>query len=216
MLSTVASSGDTHAVGLKVDDLDRFGGATTVFDTGQTDISTVHVPLGEDICGPSPDKEALVLFCARGDVVGDLDWPLVVGIGAGARVTADQVEGFAIIVRQRELAHTTTMAGLGELAVRAGRLGLGSDIVGLHAGGVEANVDGLAGLHVGDWARGVSATREAHVPLAVLESNEGVYTAIVLLGAVTTTGSRGQHGHMGRSHGDVGDDQEESCCELHC
>lgn len=40
-------------------------------------------------------------------------------------------------------------------------------------------------------------------------------TAVVLLGAITTAGDRGQHGHMGRSHGDVGDDQKESSCELH-
>jgi hypothetical protein len=66
-------------VGTEVDNLNRFRGATSVLDTGETDVSTVHVPLGEDVCGPSPDEEALVLLCARGDVVGDLDWPLVVG-----------------------------------------------------------------------------------------------------------------------------------------
>ena len=42
-----------------------------------------------------------------------------------------------------------------------------------------------------------------------------VDTAVVLLGADTTAGYRGQHGHVGRSHGDVGDDQKESGCELH-
>lgn len=42
-----------------------------------------------------------------------------------------------------------------------------------------------------------------------------VDTAVVLLGADATTGYRGQHGHMGRSHGDVRDDQKESGCELH-
>lgn len=206
MLGTVASGSNAHAVGAEIDNLDGLGGTTTVLDTGETDVGAVHVPLGENVCGPGPDKEALVLLCAGGDVAGDLDWPLVVRIGAGARVTANQVEGFAIVIRERELAHTTAVASLAELAVRAGGLGLRADIIGLHARGIEADVDGLAGTHVGDWTRGITSTGEAHAPFAVLESYKGVDTAVVLLGADTTAGNRGQHGHVGRSHGNVRDD----------
>jgi hypothetical protein len=40
-------------------------------------------------------------------------------------------------------------------------------------------------------------------------------TAVVLLGTITTARGRGQHGHMGRNHGDVRDDQKESSSKLH-
>lgn len=70
--------------------------------------------------------------------------------------------------------HATSVASLAELFVGAGGLGLGADLVGLHAGGIEADVDGLSSAHVGDWAGGISSTREAHVPLVVLESDEGL------------------------------------------
>lgn len=66
------------------------------------------------------------------------------------------------------------MAGLAELAVGAGRLRLGADIVGLHARGIEADIDGLTGTHVGDWTGGVASTGEAHGIFAVLESNKGL------------------------------------------
>lgn len=78
VLGTVASGSNAHAVGAEIDNLDGLGGTTTVLDTGETDVGAVHVPLGENVCGPGPDKEALVLLCAGGDVAGDLDWPLVV------------------------------------------------------------------------------------------------------------------------------------------
>ena len=69
---------------------------------------------------------------------------------------------------------TTAVAGLAELAVRAGGLGLGANMVGVHARGIEADVDGLAGTHVCDWTGGIPSTGEAHAPLAVLESDKGL------------------------------------------
>jgi hypothetical protein len=76
------------------------------------------------------------------------------------------------------------VASLAELSVGAGGPGLGADIVGLHTGGIEADIDGLASAHVGDWAGGVTSAREAHVPLAVLESDErlSVFFSIIYTG----------------------------------
>ena len=38
---------------------------------------------------------------------------------------------------------------------------------------------------------------------------------VVLLGSVTTTRGRRKHGHMGRSHSDVGDEEKDGSGKLH-
>lgn len=79
VLVAVAVLGDAGFAAGEVDDLDGLGGELAVLDTGDGDIGTVVVVLGQLVGGPGPDEQALVLLVARGDVGRDLDRPLVVG-----------------------------------------------------------------------------------------------------------------------------------------
>ena len=72
---------------------------------------------------PGPDKEAFVSGGARGSVVRNLDWPLVVEIGARVGVLTYQMESFTTIRGQGELAGSTTMTGLVDLMFALGWLG---------------------------------------------------------------------------------------------
>lgn len=69
------------------------------------------------------------------------------------------------------------MAGLGELAVGGDELGLLGNVRSLHARGKEADVDGLAGAEGSGLAAagGIATAGEAHAPLGVLVTNEGLY-----------------------------------------
>lgn len=85
VLVAIAVFGDTALAAGEVDDLDGLGGELAVLDTGDGDIGTVVVVLGQLVGGPGPDEQALVLLGARGDVGGDLDGPLVVGCRSKVR-----------------------------------------------------------------------------------------------------------------------------------
>lgn len=79
------------------------------------------------------------------------------------------------IKKSRYTYSSTTVTSLGELTVGGGDLGLLGKVLGLHAGGVEADGDDLAGLHVGDLAaRSITTAGEAHGPFAVFVTNPGL------------------------------------------
>lgn len=216
VLATVTGGSDASLATLEVDDGNSLGGELAALDSGQADIGTVVVVLGQDVGGPGPNEQALVLGSARGHVLGDSHGPLVVGIGARLGVATDETEGLSAIIRQGKLASSTTVTSLGELAVGGGDLGLLGNVLGLHARGVEADGDDLTGLHVGDLAaRGITTAREAHSPLAVFVANPGVEATVVLLGANTTTGRWVEKTHVGGGRGDQGDEKDEDCSELH-
>jgi len=77
-------------------------------------VGTVMVELIGVVGGPREGEEALVRVGTSGDVLGDLHGPFVVEIGASLGVLTNDVPGLAGIVRQGELAGTTTVAGLSE------------------------------------------------------------------------------------------------------
>ena len=65
------------------------------------------------VCGirsPGHGKETVGRVCARWNVGRDQDRPFVVDIGAGLCVLSNNLPGLAPIIRQRELAGSTTMA----------------------------------------------------------------------------------------------------------
>jgi len=68
--------------------------------------------------------------------------------------------------------HSTAMTGLRELTVRASWLGLALDLVGLHARGEKANVDGLTSAHVGHRSGRITTAGETHRPFAILVADE--------------------------------------------
>jgi len=63
--------------------------------------------------GPGHRKQTLVRVGASGNVVRDLDWPLIVDIRAALGVLPNDSPCLAPVVRERELACSTTVTGLG-------------------------------------------------------------------------------------------------------
>lgn len=206
---------DVLLVAVEVDDGDLLGGQLATGLAGQLDIGAVVVVLGKNVGGPAPDEQALVLLLAGRSVLGDLDGPLVVGIGAGLGIFGDQMVGLSTVVRERELAGTATVASLGELLAGACGLGLGLDGLGVHGRGQEADRDNLASLQLGDGAGSVSTAGEALGPLAILVANERVDAAVVLLSTVASTGGGIEQGHVCGGRSDHRDKDDETSCNLH-
>lgn len=200
---------------VEVDDGDALAGQLAAGGlAGQLDIGTVVVVLGEDVGGPAPDEQASLLLAGR-SVLGDLNGPLVVGIGASLGVGGDQVVGLSVVVRERELAGTATVASLGELLAGAGGLGLGLDLASLHGRGQETDRDNLTSLQLGDGARSVSTAGETLGPLAILVANEGVDAAVVLLSTVASTGGGVEQGHVCGGRSDHRNEDNETSSNLH-
>lgn len=104
VLATVTGGSDAHLATLEVNDGNTLGGELATLDSGQADVSTVVVVLGQDVGGPGPNEQALVLGSARGHVLGDSHGPLVVGVGARLGVATDKTEGLSAVIRQGKLA----------------------------------------------------------------------------------------------------------------
>ena len=85
-----------------------------IFRGRNLNIGTVMVELISRVSGPGEGEETLVRVGTSWDVLWDLNRPLVVEIRAGLGVLTTDVPGLASVVRQRELAGTTAMAGLRE------------------------------------------------------------------------------------------------------
>ena len=115
-------------------------GQLAVLGTLDQDVGTVVVVLISRVGGPGHSKQTLVRVGARGDVLGNLDGPLVVNVGAGLGILTNDLPGIATVVRERELAGTTAMAGLGQA------LGWRKLFVVLDLKVPEANGDDLTGL----------------------------------------------------------------------
>jgi hypothetical protein len=107
---------DIHLLvtGLDIDNGHVELGESSVLGTLDEDVGAVMVVLVGGVGGPGEGKETLVRIRARGNVVGDLNGPLVVDVGAGLGVLTNDLPALTTIVRERELAGTTTVAGLGQ------------------------------------------------------------------------------------------------------
>ena len=115
-------------------------GQLAVLGTLDDDVSAVMVELLGRVGGPGEGEQALARIRARGDVLGDHDGPLIVDIRASLGVLTNDLEGLATVVRERELASSSTVAGLGET------LGWGELLVVLDLKVPEADRDDLASL----------------------------------------------------------------------
>lgn len=215
MVVAVTGGLDVLLVAIEVDDGDFLRGQLAAGLAGQLDIGAVVVVLREDVGGPAPDEQALVLGLAGRSVLGDLNGPLVVGIGASLGVLGDQVVGLSVVVRERELAGTASVASLGELLAGAGGLGLSLDGIGVHGRGQEADRDNLASLQLGDGTGSVSSAGEALGPLTILVANEGVDAAVVLLSTVASTGGGVEQGHVSGGRSDHRNKDNETSSNLH-
>lgn len=72
-------------------------GQLAALDTLNQDVGAVMVVLGGGISGPREREQTLVRVCAARHVLGDLDGPLVVDVGAGLGVLADDLPGLSAI-----------------------------------------------------------------------------------------------------------------------
>lgn len=171
-------------------------GQLAVLGTLDDDVGAVMVELLGGVSGPREGKETLVGICARGDVLGNLDRPLVVDIGASLGVLANDLPGLATVVRERELAGTTTVAGLGQA------VGWGELLVVLDLKVPEADGNDLTSLVGGDGTLLVATAGE----LLAFVTNPGMDGSGGVLGPGTSLGRGVGDGHVGRSGGEEGEE----------
>jgi len=174
-------------------------GQLAALDTLDQDVGAVVVELVSGIGGPREREQALLRVCAAGHVLGDLDGPLVVDVGAGLGVLADDLPGLTTIIRQTELAGSTTMARLSE-ALWWGEL---VDVLNFKV--PEADGDDLTGLVLCDRAGFVATAGE----LLSLVTDPGVDGVGGVLGPGTSLGGGVRDGHVGRGRGEEGEGSDD-------
>lgn len=73
----------------------KFGQNTILVITMDDHVGAVVVKLRCRVCGPREREQTLVRICARRHILGDLNGPFVVEVGAGLGVLADDMPCFA-------------------------------------------------------------------------------------------------------------------------
>jgi hypothetical protein len=183
---------------------DRLGlGELTVLYTLDRDISAVRVELAQGGGKPSPMEDTFAFSCAGWDIAGDLNWKVVINIGAGLVVATKDMEGFAIVVGQREFTGTSTMTSGGNLETGWGKSGwwVAAQLfcVLLKSEGAKPNFYDLAGLHRCAARRRLTSMTIAWVSVLTVMANKELQGRVLLsaLDIGATASWRPQHEHVG-------------------